>query len=470
MKIRLNAIFLQLVADVLAIVISWSIHYWFRFESQWFGDVRPDFLTFLFGLVFFIIFWLTIYWFSGLYKNWYVRSPFDEMFRVFRVVFVGCFILFFVIMFDSQSSPRMLFLAYFLFLSISTVIGRTIVRRFQIRLRARGIINIPVIVIGTADDVYRMTRKMSLAKNWGYSAIGVVLVNEEEKTKWLGNEQYSKISVVLGNLSEIEELMDKHQPKEIVISMRNPNHDLLLDITTKCAKMKIAVKIEPELYDYFTGMARTFHLYGIPLIDISTQLMKPWQQSTKRIIDILFSSMVIVIGFPIWLTVAILVKLDSPGPVFFNQVRIGRNGKKFTMVKFRSMVSDADRSGPRWTTVGDKRVTKFGKFIRKSHLDEIPQFWNVLKGDMSVVGPRPEQPKFVKEFQEAIPYYYRRHLIRPGITGWWQIKYTSYEISIEEIKNRLKDDFFYIENMSIKLDIEIILRTAFLVVKGHGQT
>jgi exopolysaccharide biosynthesis polyprenyl glycosylphosphotransferase len=471
MKFKISAILLQFIADILAIVLSWSVHYWFRFESGWFGVVRPDPITFILAMLFILVYWIGIFWFSGLYKNWYVRSPFDEMFRVFRVVFLGCFILFFFIIYDSSSSPRMLFLAYFLYLSISVVIGRTIVRRIQIKLRAKGIINIPVIVVGTANEVYRITRKMSLAKNWGYRTIGVVLVNEIEKNSWLENEQFAASNVVLGDLAEIESLIRKHHPSELVISMASADHDLLLNLAAICAKRKVAVKIEPDLYDYFTGMARTFHLYGIPLIDISTQLMKPWQETTKRAIDLVFSGLVIIFGLPVWIVLAMVVKFDSPGPIFFKQVRIGRDGEEFEMIKFRSMTQgNAGTKSHLWTKVGDKRVTKFGKFIRKSHLDEIPQFWNVLLGEMSVVGPRPEQPGFVKEFQEAIPYYYRRHLIRPGITGWWQVKYTSYEISIEEIENRLKDDFFYIENMSIKLDIEIILRTVFLVFKGHGQT
>jgi len=229
------------------------------------------------------------------------------------------------------------------------------------------------------------------------------------------------------------------------------------------------VKIEPDLYDIFTGQVRTLPIYGIPLIEISSQLLKPWEAAVKRLFDIVFSLLVIILGLPFWLLFALIIKLESKGPVFYTQKRTGKNGNEFRIYKFRSMFTNIPKEAG-WTVVNDPRVTKFGKFIRKSHLDEIPQFWNVLIGDMSVVGPRPEQPKFVEEFSNEISYYKRRLKVRPGITGWWQIQYQPYELSLEEIKNRLKDDFYYIENMSLKLDIEIVVRTVYCVIKGHGQT
>ncbi|MFM8771525.1 MAG: sugar transferase, partial [Candidatus Kapaibacterium sp.] len=155
-------------------------------------------------------------------------------------------------------------------------------------------------------------------------------------------------------------------------------------------------------------------------------------------------------------------------PMFFVQDRVGRNGRVFRMAKFRSMTVDEKR-GPTWTDKNDPRVTPFGKFIRKTHLDEIPQLWNVLKGEMSLVGPRPEQPFYVEKFTAMLPYYRRRHKVRPGVTGWWQVKAKSNPESLEEIQQRLRYDFFYIENMSFKLDLEIMVRTVFVMLKGHGK-
>jgi exopolysaccharide biosynthesis polyprenyl glycosylphosphotransferase len=243
-----------------------------------------------------------------------------------------------------------------------------------------------------------------------------------------------------------------------------------MEITSIAEDNNIRIKIEPDLYDAFTGQTQTRNLWGIPLIEINTEIIKPYQRLLKRTFDIVFSLLVILIGFPIWFIVGVIVKTTSKGPIFYVQNRIGKDGKVFKIFKFRSMTNEQKIKTPNWTSSNDPRVTPFGRFIRKSHLDEIPQFWNALIGDMSVVGPRPEQPHFVEEFTKAIPQYARRHKVRPGLTGWWQVKYTSYELSLEEIKNRLKDDFYYIENYSFKLDMEIVIRTVWLVVKGHGQT
>ena len=277
------------------------------------------------------------------------------------------------------------------------------------------------------------------------------------------------MNIPLTELSNLEQMFNLLKPEEVIITSADLKHSELIGIATRCAENKVIVKIEPDLYDIFTGQTKTHILYGIPLIEIKTQLMKPWQELIKRLFDIVFSALVLIIGLPIWLLIGLIVRLESSGPVIYTQIRVGRNGKIFKMYKFRSMVKDANKTERQWTIVNDPRVTKFGRLIRKTHLDEVPQFFNVLIGDMSVVGPRPEQPKYVDEFSQALPYYKRRLLVRPGITGWWQVQYQPHVLGVEEIENRLKDDFYYIENMSIQLDIEIVVRTVWCVFKGHGQ-
>jgi exopolysaccharide biosynthesis polyprenyl glycosylphosphotransferase len=412
-------------------------------------------------------YWILFFWFSGLYKNWYIRSPFDEFFTVLKVTFFGSFFIFFVWLLDSQSrEPRMLFIIYFFVFAFFVVLGRYSARVTQRILRAKGIIIIPSIIIGTKKKVKELYRKILDSPNWGYKTLGIVLIKNGTD-----NDDFDSEIPIVGKEEDITEVLDKYKPMEVLISVESPRHSFLLDLVSNCADRKINVKIIPDLYEFFTGQARTLHLYGIPLIEVSTQLLKPWQDVAKRLFDIFFSLVVIIIGFPIWLLVGLLVKLESKGPMFYRQIRSGKNGKEFKMIKFRSMVQDAEKkSGPQWTQVNDPRVTKFGKFLRSSHLDEIPQFINALIGDMSIVGPRPERPVFVEKFSKLVPAYKRRLVVRPGITGWWQVKYTTYVESQEEIENRLKDDFFYIENMSFKLDLEIIVRTVFLVFKGHGQT
>ncbi|MFP4528729.1 MAG: sugar transferase [Candidatus Kapaibacterium sp.] len=455
-------VLIKVFADMIAIFASYFIQYYIRFEAGWFTNpVEPEFLDIAMSSLALLMYWLVLFFFSGMYKNWYLRSPFDEIFAVFRVALVGTIIIVFFVFTDTTKSPRMLFLLYFVVFSGSVIIGRMIARRIQKMLRKRRIIAIPALVVGDLKNAVNFHNRTHMSPAWGYESIGVVAAG--------GDKELSGDVPVLGTIDNLGEILDKISPQEVIVSMKSPDHSRLLNIASECGDRNIRVMIEPDLYDIFTGQARAQHLYGIPLIEISTQLMKPWEEVIKRIFDIVFSLMVIVIGMPVWLLVALIIKIESRGPVFYTQPRVGKNDNVFRIFKFRSMVQDADRQKQKWTSVNDPRVTGFGKFIRKTHLDEIPQFWNVLKGDMSIVGPRPEQPQYVEEFSREIPYYKRRLKVRPGITGWWQVKYTAHILDKDEIENRLKDDFYYIENISLRLDIEIIVRTVWCVLKGHGQ-
>jgi exopolysaccharide biosynthesis polyprenyl glycosylphosphotransferase len=372
----------------------------------------------------------------------------------------------FLIFMDGSPSTRQLFLIYFALITFNVALGRFIIKRFQKYLRQKKILYIPSVIIGSKDKAFELYQKTLNSPSWGYKVLGFISLENNGK---VDTDKTNKLPY-LGDISKLDELLDDVMPQEVLITTDAPNRQFMLKIASLCADKNIVVKIVPDLYDIFMGQVRTLPVYGIPLIEISTQIMKPWERIIKRIIDLIFSLLVLILGIPLWILIAIIIKLESKGPVLYKQERVGRNGKIFKMYKFRSMVQDAEKHGPQWAKVNDPRVTKFGYFLRKSHLDEIPQFLNVLKGEMSIVGPRPERPVFVEKFSSLIPYYKRRLIVRPGITGWWQVNYTSYVESVEEIENRLKDDFYYIENLSLKLDIEIIIRTIYLMIKGHGQT
>ncbi len=457
-----SPILFEIAFDIVAITISYIIHYYIRFESGLFDtDIHPSFVdAFITGTII-LLYWLIAFFFAGLYRNWFVRSPFDEFFAVIKTSFFFNFLLFFFVFLDSSARPRLLFLIYFIDITFFVLLGRFLARRLQKYLRQKKIIQVPVVVLGTTQEVLDLMKKVQSYPEWGFDVKAIILLSEDDQSLDVG--------VPIYKFSDLEKVLEKYHPRELFIAIDKPNHEMLLEIANKCAERQIVVKIVPDLYDVLTGLVKTFPMYSIPLIEISTQLLRPWEAFLKRFLDIVISLFVLIVGLPLWIIVAILIKLDSKGPILYKQERVGKNGKIFICYKFRSMYVDAEKTGPKTTVLNDPRVTRVGLFLRKTHIDEVPQFWNVLKGEMSLVGPRPERPVFIEMYSKMVPLFKRRLVVRPGITGWNQVKSPLFEINEEHLKNRLKDDFYYIENMSLKLDIEIILRTIYLVLRGRGQ-
>lgn len=462
----------QLVADVLSFVLVFLLYYAIRFSTGWFSfSIEPNETINVFALCALSLYWGLLFWFSGLYKNYYIRSPFEEFFTVIRIAFVGCCLLAIAILWDDggsrEASSRFVIVLYWGVFITVVCSGRLFARTVQRRLRERGTIRLPVILAGTSGKVEELLESVNHAPALGYQPLGFIV--DEQGAAAIGKEKGEYSLPVLGTLESFSSVIAQVRPCEVLVAMDNPEHEVLLTMAAECSALNIQMKILPDLYEIFSGQARTLQIYGTPLIEVSPELLKPWEEVAKRVMDIVISTLVLVFGFPFWLAIAVAVRLDSSGPVFFSQERVGKNGKPFVMYKFRSMMTNAEKNGPQWAKVNDPRVTRLGRFLRKSHIDEVPQFWNVLLGDMSLVGPRPERPFYVEKFSQEIPYYPRRLKVRPGITGWYQIKYRAYEETLDEVRNRLRYDFFYIENMSFKLDIEILIRTFIRVFKGHGQ-
>jgi len=272
----------------------------------------------------------------------------------------------------------------------------------------------------------------------------------------------------LGSLEDLSALIRQNEVREVLIALDSKDHARLLDIIARCSGHPVGLKIVPDLYDIISGQARTNQIYGFPLIEISPVLMPAWEEATKRLIDVTVAAVALLAGLPIWLLVAVAIKIETPGPVLYKQERVGKDGEHFNIIKFRSMVADAERAGPQWAHKRDPRITRIGWLLRKLHLDEIPQLWNVLAGHMSLVGPRPERPMFVDELSREIPLYPRRLKVRPGITGWAQVKH-KYDESIDDVRKKVKYDLFYIENMSLRMDMKILFNTVSHIFLGKGR-
>lgn len=458
--------FLVLFADFITINLAWVFYFYFRVESGMFKLLTEPALYLT--LVAIYIFWLLIFTFVGLYSSWFASSRFDEMTTLFKATFVGIFILFFLILYDDAihnvvSSNRFLILIYWTFLLTFVGGGRIILRSIQRRLLIKGIGRKNAVIVGFNKKAFEMHNTIDAYKGLGLDVKAYVAVNDENIGK-----KHNNVSV-FDTVHNIKNVIDKYNITEVILALDKHEGDIMLEVVAVCDSPQISIKIIPDLYEIISGQARTSQLYGSPLINITPQLMPEWEKKIKRLMDIFISIILIIISSPITLITSLAIKLESKGPIFYKQDRSGLNGKPFKIVKFRSMRSDAEKlSGPVWSTKDDPRITKVGKFIRKVRIDEIPQMMNVLKGEMSLVGPRPERPFFVEKLAEEIPFYKRRLKVRPGVTGWAQVKH-KYDENVEDVKEKLRYDLFYIENMSLSNDFKILFRTVFVVLFGQGH-
>ena len=457
---------LILFADFLTINIAWFLFYYFRVESGIFVLIAEPALYLTMGAVY--LYWLLIFTFVGMYRTWFASSRFDEMALLFKATFVGIFILFFLILYDDAthnvvSSNRFLIIIYWMFLLFFVGSGRIILRSIQRRLLIKGIGRKNALMVGFNNKAFEMHNTIESYKGLGLDIKAYLAVKSENIGK-----MYNGIKVI-DTVHNIKEVISNNNFSEIILALDKNEGDIMLEVVAACDSSNVSIKIIPDLYEIISGQARTSQLYGFPLIDIMPQLMPEWEKKLKRLMDILISIILLIVSSPIILLTSIAIKIDSNGPVFYKQERSGMNEKIFKIIKFRSMRIDAEKdSGPVWSTKDDPRITRVGKFIRKVRIDEIPQMVNVLKGEMSLVGPRPERPFFVEQLSKEIPFYKRRLKVRPGVTGWAQVKH-KYDENVEDVKEKLRYDLFYIENMSLSNDFKILFRTVFVVLFGQGH-
>jgi len=455
-----------LIVDFLAINGAFLFYFYLRVETGWFDMmIQPAMFLTMFALYFY---WFVLFVFVGMYRTWFASSRFDELSLLFKSSFVGIFLLFVIILYDDSlhgapSTNRLLIFIYWGIFLLFVGTGRLFVRSFQRRLLIKGIGRRNALLIGFNPVSFKIHKAIVKHRALGLDVIGFAAV----KKKNIGKRRDGVEA--LGSVDEIGDLIDKYEVRNIIIALEKQEAEIVQQVIASCDNRNVSIKIVPDLYHIISGQARISQIYGFPLISIMPQLMPEWEKKAKRLLDIIVSLLILIISSPATILTAIAIKLDGKGPILFKQERMGLNGKVFNVYKFRSMVQDAEKkSGPVWSTKDDPRITRVGKFIRKVRIDEIPQMINVLKGEMSLVGPRPERPYFVEKLSKEIPLYKRRLKVRPGVTGWAQVKH-KYDETIEDVKTKLNFDLFYIENMSLRMDMKILFRTIFVVLFGKGH-
>ncbi len=458
--------------DFLAAAVSWTIFFIYRkavIEPQRFGiDIPIEFTSrFYLGLIFIPLFWITIYYITGFYKNIYRRSRLIELGQTFIISLTGVVIIFFTLILDdfiqSYKNYYQLFFTLFVLHFGLTYFFRLLITTQTIHKIHKRKIGFNTLIIGSNENALKIYKDMdSQIRPAGNLFVGFVGLEDNDDT--LLGEHIPK----LGNVSDIAKIFEKKEIEEVIIAIETVEHKRLSEILTIVENRQVTIWGIPDLYDFLSGMVKTNTIYGNPLIKISNGLMPGWQENMKRLLDVSLSLIASVIFLPVFIVLAIIIKTTSKGPILYRQERVGRFGKPFHIYKLRSMYAGAENGTPALSTENDDRITKIGRFMRKTHLDEIPQFYNVIIGDMSLVGPRPERRYYIDQIIERAPHYTHLHKLRPGITSWGQVKY-GYASDVDEMLERLPYDMMYLKNISLYIDFKILIYTLMVSFKGNGK-
>ena len=439
------------------------------FIAYWFILITGSGLTGLSILVYFALmesFWGVLFLSMNLYNPEPTSSRFIEIQRLVLVTFT---VLVLLIFFDAINylawpiNPQITLKFWFTF-TFGTLLFRMLFRTFQKYLLRKGIGRNKTVIVGMNSRGLETASQIEEHGNLGYDIIGFVQAIDDKNPKNIENG-----IPLLGKESQLKEIILNNQVSNVVLALEKLEHNRMMEVITQANGSPVSIKIVPDMYEVISGLARTEQIYGIPLIQVNPNLNTLYNRYSKRVLDLLIAIPSFILISPFWGLISILIKLDSTGPVHYKQDRIGENHRKFTIRKFRSMKYDAEmETGPIWATESDPRITRVGGWLRRFRLDEIPQLLNVIKGEMSIIGPRPERPFFMEQLMQEFPFYYRRHKIRPGITGWAQIK-QPYDRDINDVRKKLKYDFYYIENLSFSLDMKILASTAWVMLSGKGR-